>query len=306
MLSALQFLFFLQKGGSKFMRENTKSVIRKYNIKLTKSLGQNFLTDDNIIRRIADSAELSNRDFIIEIGPGIGSMTKELASRAGWVTAVEIDKHLIPALSEELKEFSNVTIINNDVMKVDFDEIFGSLKSNNKDFDSVKVVANLPYYITTPIIMRFLEENPGIDTLVFMVQKEVAERMAAKPGGKDYGALSVAVQYYSKPERVFDVPPHCFIPQPEVDSTVIRLKVLQEPEVNLINKDIFFKTVKAAFGQRRKTLLNALSNSQYFIETKEQIREMLNNLGIDENVRGESLTIMQFAQVANSFSIKNS
>ncbi len=288
------------------MRENTKSVIRKYNIKLTKSLGQNFLTDDNIIRRIADSAELSNRDFIIEIGPGIGSMTKELASRAGWVTAVEIDKHLIPALSEELKEFSNVTIINNDVMKVDFDEIFGSLKSNNKDFDSVKVVANLPYYITTPIIMRFLEENPGIDTLVFMVQKEVAERMAAKPGGKDYGALSVAVQYYSKPERVFDVPPHCFIPQPEVDSTVIRLKVLQEPEVNLINKDIFFKTVKAAFGQRRKTLLNALSNSQYFIETKEQIREMLNNLGIDENVRGESLTIMQFAQVANSFSIKNS
>ncbi len=288
------------------MRDSTKAVIKKFNIKLTKSLGQNFLTDDNIIRKIVDAADVGNRDFVIEVGPGIGSMTRELAKRAGQVTTVEIDRHLIPALSEELKEFSNVTIINKDIMKVDFDEIFGNISGEAKTFDSVKVVANLPYYITTPIIMRFLEENPGIDTLVFMVQKEVAERMAAKPGGKDYGALSVAVQYYSRPERVFDVPPHCFIPQPEVDSTVIRLKVLQKPEIELTNKDIFFKTVKASFGQRRKTLLNALSNSQYFTESKEQIREILNNLGIDENIRGESLTIVQFAQIANSFSIKNS
>lgn len=287
------------------MRDGTKAVIQKFNIKLTKSLGQNFLTDDSIISRIVDSADVGKRDFVIEVGPGIGSMTRELAKRAGRVTAVEIDRHLMAALTEELKEYPNVRIINRDIMKVDFDEILMDLKGGDTVFDSVKVVANLPYYITTPIIMRFLEENPGIDTLVFMVQKEVAERMAAKPGGKDYGALSVAVQYYSKPERVFDVPPHCFIPQPDVDSTVIRLKVLKNPEVELIDKDIFFKTVKASFGQRRKTLLNALSNSQYFMESKEQIRQILNNLGIDENIRGESLTIMQFAQIANSFTARN-
>jgi 16S rRNA (adenine1518-N6/adenine1519-N6)-dimethyltransferase len=292
-------------GAESIMRESTKELIKKYNIRLTKSLGQNFLTDDSVVRRIVDAADIGKDDFVIEVGPGVGSMTRELASRAGHVTAVEIDRHLITALTQVLSEFSNVTIVNKDIMKLEFGEILDSEQGNNRKYNSVKVVSNLPYYITTPVIMKFLEENPGIDVLVFMVQKEVAERMAAKPGGKDYGALSVAVQYYSRPERVFDVPPHCFIPQPEVDSTVVRLNVHKVPEVELANKDIFFKTVKASFGQRRKTLLNALSNSQFFIESKEEIRQILNSLEIDENIRGEALTIKQFAQISNAFSVRN-
>ncbi len=287
------------------MRENTKKLIRKYDIRLTKSLGQNFLADDDVVGRIVEAAGITKKDFVIEIGPGLGSMTGKLAAEAGWVTAVEIDKHLIPALTDSLKGFLNIEIINKDIMKADFNEILCNMQKDGREYDSLKVVANLPYYITTPIIMRLLEENPGIDLLVFMVQKEVAERMAAKPGGKDYGALSVAVQFYSRPEKLFDVPPHFFIPQPAVDSTVIRLKILDKPQVELLNKDVFFKTVKASFGQRRKTLLNALFNSQYFIETKEEIKEMLNKLGIDDNIRGESLSIMQFAQVANAFSARN-
>lgn len=278
------------------MGENTRNLIRKHNIRLTKSLGQNFLTDENVVKRIVDAAEVCDNDLVIEIGPGVGSMTTELAKRAQKVIAVEIDRHLIPALKENLSEFSNVDIINKDIMKVDIKEL-----QNGAEAANVKVVANLPYYITTPIIMKLLEEDNDIDLMVFMVQKEVAQRMAAKPGGKDYGALSVAVQYYSKPEKAFNVAPHCFVPQPEVDSTVIKLNINQVPPVKLMDKELFFKVVKASFGQRRKTLVNALSNSGNFQKTKDEIKEVLNKLGIDENARGETLSITQFAELSNSF-----
>jgi len=290
------------------MSTNTKELIKKYNIRLAKSLGQNFLINESVIKRIVDAAEINKDDLVIEVGPGIGNMTRELALRAGRVAAVEIDRHLIPALTENLTDFSNVLIINKDILKLDLKEFASGLAGTDEDGfqpSSIKVAANLPYYITTPIIMKFLEEDLGVDTMVFMVQKEVAERMAAKPGGKDYGALSVAVQYYAMPEKVFDVPPHCFIPQPDVDSSVVRLAVHKTPPVELLDRELFFKTIKAAFGQRRKTLLNALSNSKYFTSTKEEIKETLLKLGIEENRRGETLSIMQFAQLANSFSKKD-
>lgn len=285
---------------------NTKEIIRKFDIRLTKSLGQNFLTDERVVKRIADSADITGEDLVIEVGPGIGSMTVELAARAGRVIAIEIDKHLIPALRENFEGFTNIDLVNEDVMKADIKGIIDSAcEKRPAGYRNVKVVANLPYYITTPIIMRFLEEDIRLQSMVFMVQKEVAERMTAKPGGKDYGALTVVVQYYSKPEKLFDVPPHSFIPQPDVDSTVIKLCVLETPPVKLINKDIFFKTVKAAFGQRRKTLLNALHNSGCFVEGKEQIKSILEGLNISPNRRGETLTITQFAELANIFCINN-
>jgi 16S rRNA (adenine1518-N6/adenine1519-N6)-dimethyltransferase len=286
---------------------NTKELVKRFNIRLTKSLGQNFLTDDAVLNQIVDAADVNKKDFIIEVGSGVGSMTSALALRAASIIGIEIDKHLIPALRDNLKEFSNVEIINEDILKIDLknmvDEKLTKLKESSED-TSVKVIANLPYYITTPIIMKFLEEAPGIDAMVFMVQKEVADRMCAPPGGKDYGALSIAVQYYSKPEKIFNVPPHCFIPQPNVDSTVIKLNVLKVPPVELLSKDMFFKTVKAAFAQRRKTLVNALSNSGYFTESKTDIVRILKELGIDEKRRGETLSIMQFAQLSNSFFTK--
>lgn len=282
---------------------NTKELIRKHNIRLTKSLGQNFLTDDGIVKRIVDAAEVTKTDLVIEVGPGIGSMTRELAERAGCVVAVEIDKHLIPGLQENLAEFRNILLLNQDILKVDLEkDILREAAERFPEFkpEAVKVVANLPYYITTPIIMKFLEEDPGITTMVFMVQKEVADRMAASPGGKDYGALSVAVQFYASPEKAFVVPPHCFIPQPEVDSAVVKLAVRKAPPVQLSDKEFFFKTVKAAFGQRRKTLVNALANSGYFQVNKEEIKSMLADAGIGENQRGETLSIAQFADLANA------
>lgn len=288
------------------MKLNTKEIIQKYNIRMTKSLGQNFLTDGSIVQKIVDAGDVGKNDLVVEIGPGVGSMTCELASRAGRVLAVEIDRYLIPALTEILKDYSNTTIINEDVLKVDLRKIIQeSLEQNPDGLKSVKVIANLPYYITTPIIMKLLEENPGIDSMVFMVQKEVAERMVAKPGGKDYGALSVAVQYYSQPGIAFNVPPEFFIPKPEVDSTVIRLNILKEPPIDVMSEKMFFNVVKASFGQRRKTLLNALSNSGYFAKSKDEIRDILNHLGIEENRRGETLSLLQFAQIANAFPVKN-
>lgn len=279
------------------MGQNTKELIKKFNIRMTKSLGQNFLIDDNIVNRIVDTADIGLNDLVIEIGPGIGSMTVELARRAGRVIAVEIDKYLIPALEDNLKDYTNVKVINKDIMKVNLEEIIGT-----ENQGKVKVVANLPYYITTPIIMKLLESGYGFDRMVFMVQKEVALRMTAAPGGKDYGALSVAVQYYSNPRRVFDVAPHCFIPQPEVDSSVIRLDINKTPPVELVSKDMFFKIVKASFGQRRKTMVNALYNLANLNKSKEEIKEILKRLGIDENARGESLSITQFAELSNAFS----
>ena len=281
--------------------QNTREIIRKYNIRLTKSLGQNFLTDINIVKKIVDSADVTEDDVIIEVGPGIGTMTLELAKRAKKVIAIEIDKRLIPVLEDSLSNFSNVQIINMDVMKVDINAIISENEGSN-----IKIVANLPYYITTPIIMKFLEEETNVDIMVFMIQKEVAQRIVAQPGSKDYGSLSVAVQYYSKPEKVFDVSPHCFVPQPDVDSTVIKLVINKQPPVELLDKSMFFKTVKCSFAQRRKTLINALYNSGGFNESKEQIKEILKDIGIDEKARGETLSIQQFAMLSNLLSKKSS
>lgn len=288
---------------------NTREIIKKYNIRLTKSLGQNFLNNDEVVSRIVDVTTADGDDLVFEIGPGIGSMTKELAERARRVVAIEIDRHLMPALKEIFGSSPNVEIINEDVLKVDFRRLIEnklSLHGGNGAFKKVKVAANLPYYITTPIIMKLLEENPGIDSMVFMVQKEVALRMVAKPGGKDYGALSVAVQFYSKPEIAFNVPPHYFIPQPEVDSTVISLQIHKTPPVDVKDTKMFFRIVKAAFGQRRKTLINALSNAGVFNQSKEQMAAMLGTMGIDERQRGETLSVAQFAELSNLFSCKQS
>lgn len=280
------------------IKNNTSEIIKKHGLKLTKALGQNFLTDFSVVQRIVDASDMDKDTLSIEIGPGVGSMTRELAERSAGVAAIEIDKRLIPALNDNLSDYSNVSIINEDIMKADIDAIIKKYKElyNAK---SVKVVANLPYYITTPIIMRFLEEVKGVDKMVFMVQKEVAERMVSGPGTKDYGALSVAVQFYSNPKIVFDVPPHCFIPQPEVHSTIIGLDILSEPPVEVADKNLYFKIVKASFGQRRKTLVNALSNSGFFNKNKEQIKQIIAEMGLNENIRGEVLTVAQFAQLTN-------
>ena len=271
---------------------NTKSIISQYGIRPTKSLGQNFLNDNNIIEKIADAACIEKTDLIIEVGSGIGNMTRILAFKAGKVIAIEIDKHLLEALNSNVSEFSNVEIINADVLKMDFKDI---LKNHS---GKIKVVANLPYYITSPVIMKFLEDVSGIDSMVFMVQKEVAQRIVAKPGRKDYGILTVAVQFYSEAEMIFDVPPHCFIPQPKVDSTVIRLSVREHPDVNNVDKRKFFRVVKAGFGQRRKTIVNSLCNSGCFQKSKEEITEILRGVGIRENQRAEELSILQFGQLA--------
>lgn len=281
---------------------DTRSVMKKFNIKPVKSLGQNFLADDSVIKSIVDAADINENDLVLEIGPGLGIMTAELASRAGHVVAVELDRRLIPVLNHCLKDYKNISILNRDVLDIDIDKDVRGLKEiSEAGFkpQALKVVANLPYYITTPIIMELLENDICADRMVFMVQSEVADRMAAKPGGKEYGALSVAVQYYSRPEKVFEVPPQCFIPQPEVNSTVVRLDVFKTPPVQLMDRDLFFRTVKAAFGQRRKTLVNALNNSGYFNLGKEEILEMLKNIGIGEKQRGETLSIMQFAELSN-------
>ena len=276
------------------MIHQTNNTIKKHKLRLTKSLGQNFLIDENIINKIVDLGDVTKNDLVIEIGPGIGNMTRELAKRAGEVVAVEIDKHLIAALTDNLQEFSNVRIINEDILKVDIDSLIEGSK-----LSSVKVIANLPYYITTPIIMKLLEKETHIEKMIFMIQKEVAQRIVAKEGKKDYGALSIAVQYYSSPKIAFTVSPNCFIPKPEVDSAVIQLDIDKMPKVSLLDKDIFRKTVRAAFSQRRKTLLNALSSSMGFNISKDEYKQMFEDMGIQPNQRGETLSIYQFATLAN-------
>ena len=276
----------------------TKSVVEKHNFKFSKSLGQNFLIDDNVIDKILNGARLSEGDNIIEVGPGIGTLTREMGKIADKVVAIEIDKSLIPILKETLGEFDNIEVVNNDILKVNIEELVKE-KFDNKP---IKLVANLPYYITTPIVMKFLEENIPVTDIVVMVQKEVADRMNAKPSTKDYGALSVAVQYYCDTEIVAKAPRHMFIPQPNVDSTVIGLHVREEKKYNVDNKDIFFKTVKASFGQRRKTLLNSLGGLGFL--NKDEIKEVLKQSNIDEKRRGETLTIEEFATLSNVINSK--
>ena len=271
----------------------TMDLVKKHGFKFTKSLGQNFLIDDNIVDKIVAGAGIGPGDKIIEVGPGIGTLTREMASRAQNLMAVEIDKNLIPILEDTLGDYDNVKIVNEDIIKTDI----RGLIDENLGGGPVKLVANLPYYITTPIIMRFLEENINVTDIVVMVQKEVAERMNAQPGGKDFGALSVAVQYYCDTEIVAKVPRHLFVPQPNVDSIVIALRVRPERKYKVDDEDLYFKVVKAAFGQRRKTLLNSISSMGNL--AKDQVKEALEEAGIDPKRRGETLSLDEFAILSN-------
>ncbi|MCI5629606.1 MAG: 16S rRNA (adenine(1518)-N(6)/adenine(1519)-N(6))-dimethyltransferase RsmA [Clostridium sp.] len=272
----------------------TKEVVQKHNFKFSKSLGQNFLIDTNVIDRILEGARVQEGDYVIEVGPGIGTLTKEMGRTAEKVVAIEIDKTLIPILEETLADFPNIEVINQDILKVDVQE----LVKEKLNGGPVKLIANLPYYITTPIVMKFLEEDIPVTDIVVMVQKEVADRMNAQPNSKDYGALSVAVQYYCDTEIVAKAPRHMFMPQPNVDSTVIGLHVREEKKYNVDNEDIFFKTVKASFGQRRKTLLNSLGGLGFL--SKDQIKIALQEANIDEKRRGETLSIEEFASLSNA------
>ena len=271
----------------------TMEIVKKHDFKFTKSLGQNFLIDDNIIDKIVDGSLAGQGDKVIEVGPGIGTLTRELASRSEKVMVVEIDKKLIPILGDTLSDFDNVTIVNEDIMKADIKDLI----DKNLDGGPVKLVANLPYYITTPIIMRFLEEDINVTDIVVMVQKEVAERMNANPGKKDFGALSVAVQFYCDTEIVAKVPRHLFVPQPNVDSIVIALRVRPERKYKVEDEDLLFKIVKASFGQRRKTLLNSLTSMG--ILDKTDISAVLSVAGIDEKRRGETLSLEEFARLSD-------
>ncbi|HHV27060.1 MAG TPA: 16S rRNA (adenine(1518)-N(6)/adenine(1519)-N(6))-dimethyltransferase RsmA [Tissierellia bacterium] len=268
-----------------------KEIIDKYNFRFSKGLGQNFLIDGNIVRKICEEGEVSKEDDILEIGPGIGTLTEELSYKANKVVAVELDKSLFPILDETLAGCNNVEIVPGDILKIDLPKLF----SEKFESENIKIVANLPYYITTPIIGRLLEEELDIDSILVMVQSEVAERMKASPGTKDYGSLSVFVQYYTDPEIVLLVPKTAFMPRPNVDSAVIKLKIRKE-KIELEDRETFFKVVKAAFSQRRKTILNSLSSG---LKTdKATIRAILEKVDIDPKLRAENLTIEDFSKIS--------
>ena len=275
--------------------KNTIEVIQKYDFDFQKKFGQNFLIDERVLEKIISAAEVNKDDFVLEIGPGIGTMTQYLAENAREVMAVEIDKNLIPILSDTLSAYDNVSILNADILKVDIAKIVEE-KNGGKP---VKVVANLPYYITTPIIMGLFESHVPIDSITVMVQKEVADRMQTGPGNKDYGALSLAVQYYADPYIVANVPPNCFMPRPKVGSAVIRLTRHAAPPVKVDNEKWMFDIIRASFNQRRKTLANGLSNSDKIDLPKDVITEAIVKLGKGESVRGESLSLEEFAALSN-------
>ena len=277
---------------------NTLAVINKHEFAFQKKFGQNFLIDEGIVNKIVREAGVTKDDFVLEIGPGIGTMTQLLCEQAGGVAAVEIDTNLIPILKETLAEYDNVTIINEDILKVDIKKL-AQEKHGGKP---IKVVANLPYYITTPIIMGLFESNVPIDSITVMVQKEVADRMQVGPGTKDYGALSLAVQYYSKPQVVINVPPECFIPRPNVGSAVIRLTRYKEPPVKVKDEKLMFKLIRASFNQRRKTLANGLNNSPEINFSKEEITAAIESLHKGPSIRGEALTLSEFAALSDYFS----
>ena len=275
----------------------TKEIINKYSFAFQKKFGQNFLIDSNVLESIIRGAEITKDDFVLEIGPGIGTMTQYLCEAARQVVAVEIDKMLIPILEDTLSEYDNVEVINQDVLKVDIKSL-AEEKNNGKP---IKVVANLPYYITTPIIMGLFESGVPIDSITIMVQKEVADRMQTGPGSKDYGALSLAVQYYATAKVILNVSATCFMPRPNVDSAVIKLTRHKEPTVNVADEKLMFKIIRASFNQRRKTLVNGLKNSQELDFSKEEIEKAMAETGIPVNVRGEALTLAEFADLANVF-----
>lgn len=271
---------------------STKDIVKKYGFKFTKSLGQNFLIDDNVLLDIVEGAEVSKEDFVIEIGPGVGTLTRELLKKAKRVCSIELDANLIPILQEELKDFDNFELLHKDALKVDFNELIGQEQS-------VKVVANLPYYVTTPIIAKLLNEGYNFKSLTIMIQKEVGERIAAKPATKDYGALSILVQYYCDTEIIRKVSPGCFVPQPKVDSIVIKLSKLDGPRVKAKDEKLFFRIARESFNMRRKTLWNAMKNLKL---NSELVEEAFKNADIDSKRRGETLSLEEFANLANSIS----
>ena len=283
-------------GNSK----NTIEVLQKYDFVFQKKFGQNFLIDSHVLDKIVSAAGITKDDFVLEIGPGIGTMTQYLAASARKVFAVEIDKALIPILEDTLKEFDNVQVMNQDIRKVDIKK----LAEEHNDGKPIKVVANLPYYITTPIIMGLFESQVPIDSITVMVQKEVADRMKVGPGTKDYGALSLAVQYYAEPYIVANVPPNCFMPRPKVGSAVIRLTRHEKPPVEVADEKLMFRLIRASFNQRRKTLANGLNNSPELSYSKEEIQQTIEKCGFKAGIRGEALTLKDFAKLANAFSEK--
>lgn len=280
----------------------TAEILKKYNFHFQKRYGQNFLIDGNILEKIIEAAEITKEDFVLEIGPGIGTMTQYLAEHAREVAAVEIDKSLIPILADTLSSYDNVTVINEDILKVDI----AALAKEKNDGRPIKVVANLPYYITTPIIMGLFESRVPLESITIMVQKEVADRMQVGSGTKDYGALSLAVQYYAKPETVATVSPECFIPKPNVGSAVIRLTRYEQPPVQAEDERFLFAIIRASFQQRRKTLANGLSHAPELSLTRETVEEALREIGLSVTIRGEALTLQQFAHLSNLLRQKRS
>ena len=275
--------------------QNTIEILQKYNFNFQKKFGQNFLIDEHVLDKIIRAAEITKDDYVLEIGPGIGTMTQYLACAAREVTAVEIDRALIPILEDTLKEYDNVSIINEDILKVDI----AALAKEKNGGRPIKVVANLPYYITTPIIMGLSESHVPLESITVMVQKEVADRMQVGPGTKDYGALSLAVQYYAEPYIVANVPPNCFMPRPAVGSAVIRLTRHQKPPVEVMDEKLMFRLIRASFNQRRKTLANGLKNSGELNLSKEVITAAIEKLGKGSSVRGEALDLEEFARLTN-------
>ena len=279
----------------------TIEVLQKYGFVFQKRFGQNFLIDTHVLERIIEASEITKDDFVLEIGPGIGTMTQYLAEAAREVTAVEIDDALIPILKDTLKEWDNVTVLHGDILKTDIRKIADEKNQGRP----IKVVANLPYYITTPIIMGLFESHVPVDSITVMVQKEVADRMQTGPGSKDYGALSLAVQYYAEPKIVANVPPNCFMPRPKVGSAVIRLTRHQNPPVTTLDEKLMFRLIRASFNQRRKTLSNSLKNSQELPYSKEEVEAAITECGLPLNIRGEALTLEQFARLSDTFSKLN-
>ena len=272
----------------------TKKIVEKYGFSFKKNFGQNFLVDERVLGKIVSSAEISKDDVVIEVGPGIGTLTQALAKEAYKVVAVEIDTTLVPILGELLSDFDNIEIINEDILKVDVNAIAEKYPDKK-----IKMVANVPYYITTPIIMNVLENHIPVESITVMIQKEVAYRMKAQPSTKDYGSLSLAVQYYCEPYLVANVPQNCFMPRPNVDSAVIKLTVMDKPKVQVNNEKFMFEFIKAAFSQRRKTLVNCIFSSGLLTLSKDEIGKMLNGLGYDERVRGESLTLEDYGKITD-------
>lgn len=280
------------------LEQETKYILNKYNAHANKGYGQNFLIDQNIVDGILEKAEVNKNDLIIEIGPGLGNLTSPLLENAGKVICIELDPKMVTILKDRFSLYDNFELINEDILKVDLNKLI----NDNCQFKSAKVVANLPYYITTPIIMKLLEDKLNLESITVMVQKEVAERLADKPGGKDVGSITYSINYYTNPQIIIDVPRESFIPSPNVDSAVIKLDVLKEPKIKVLDEELFFKVVKFAFLQKRKTLMNSLSNSG--LVSKEFTEKMLNDLEIDLRVRAEQLTLEQFGQITDYIKTK--